>query len=71
MNNTETNYAIIFGKWYDGFAVVFASSELEAVEMLKNKPAFKEREDWDQEIQEVIELPKETRHCTIIYNGDD
>lgn len=66
----ETNYAIIFGKWYDGFAVVFAESTEKAVEMLKNKAAFKEREDWDQEIQEVIELPRETVHCTIIYNGD-
>lgn len=66
----ETNYAIIFGKWYDGFAVVFTDSAEKAVEMLKNKAAFKEREEWDQEIQEVIELPRETIHCTIVYNGD-
>lgn len=66
----ETNYAIIFGKWYDGFAVVFAESAEKAVEMLKNKAAFKKREDWDKEIQEVIELPRETVHCTIVYNGD-
>ncbi|CAL5098743.1 hypothetical protein [Salmonella phage Tennessee] len=66
----ETNYAIIFGKWYDGFAVVFADSAEKAVEMLKNKAAFKKREEWDQEIQEVIELPRETVHCTIVYNGD-
>lgn len=66
----ETNYAIIFGKWYDGFAVVFADSAEKAIEMLKNKAAFKKREEWDQEIQEVIELPRETVHCTIVYNGD-
>lgn len=66
----KTNYAIIFGKWYDGFAVVFAESAEKAVEMLKNKAAFKKREDWDKEIQGVIELPRETVHCTIVYNGD-
>ncbi|WDR22137.1 hypothetical protein PJM41_0052 [Salmonella phage vB_SenS_UTK0009] len=65
-----TNYAIVFGKWYDGFAVVFAPSREQAIQMLRNKAAFKDREEWDQEIQEVVELTKETVHCTIIYNGE-